>query len=426
MARLLHENSSEALNESLDLFSVPATQVSIENTQTTIVTPDHIGNVIEIKIPSLDGYYLDLASCFMKLVVTIKKSSKTALAAGDKVAFVNNIFDSLFKQVDVFFGTTLINNADNNHAHKAYLYHLLNTTPQTASNYMTSQGFIKDTSSQMESTAAANEGFTKRKELTAQSKDLELIGRIRHGIFEQPRFLIDGVDVKLKMTRNSDDFCIHRVTAKTGVVVIKSVEFHARQVKIADAVLLAHKDVLAKTPAKYPYTRLEMSDHSFPAATTTIQKDIISGILPTRIVFGFVNTSNYNGHAEKNPFNFINCSITNMSVNINGHQLNGREFHFDFEEDNGNLEGFIGLFESLGKWDTETPFTIERDDYKNGYTLFGFDLTPDKTHGCFQLERSGTVSLSINCTVPAGGATLLVMKEYQSLLQIDSRRKIWL
>lgn len=421
MGVLLHENSSEGLSDSLDIFSVPPTQVSIEETQSVIFTPDHLGQVLEFKAPSNDGYYMDLHNSFLKLVVTIKKSATEDLAAGDNVAFVNNILDSLFKQVDVYFNSKLITSSDNNHGHKSYLYRLLNDTPTVSTNFMSVQGWCKDVAGSGNVAGAANTGFVTRRDWTAESADLELIGRIRQGMFEQPRYLIDGVDVRLKMNRNSDDFCIHRVAGKTGVVVIKKAEFHVRQVKIAESVLRAHKQVMMKTPAKYPYTRLEMSDHSFVAGTTSIQKDIVTGIMPTRIIFGFVNTAHYNGDATHSPYVFQNCAITTMSITVNGHLINGREFQFDFDEDN-NLEAYLGLVDCLNKWDNETPFNITRSEYKSGYTLFGFDLSPDRCgYGCFQLEKSGSVHITINCKIPAGGSTLLVLKEYQSLLQIDNK-----
>ena len=54
------------------------------------------------------------------------------------------------------------------------------------------------------------------------------------------------------------------------------------------------------------------------------------------------------------------------------------------------------MFTTTGKFARDEGLDILRTDYKNGYTLFGFDISPASCNGVHQqLIKRGTVRISI-------------------------------
>jgi len=58
------------------------------------------------------------------------------------------------------------------------------------------------------------------------------------------------------------------------------------------------------------------------------------------------------------------------------------------------LAGFQSLFSGTGKFSLDAGNQINRSDYGSGYTVFGFDLSPDHcldNHEIFELTKQGSL-----------------------------------
>lgn len=64
--------------------------------------------------------------------------------------------------------------------------------------------WYKDTSGKMDSTDDSNEGFQKRQEFASESKEIEMIGHLHGDLFNQEKFLINGVDISIKLVRSRE------------------------------------------------------------------------------------------------------------------------------------------------------------------------------------------------------------------------------
>ena len=69
---------------------------------------------------------------------------------------------------------------------------------------------------------------------------------------------------------------------------------------------------------------------------------------------------------------------------------------------------------------------ISREEYKAGYTLFAYDLTPDMEDGDHnQLIKTGVVSLSLQFRQPLPSVTnVVVYAEFENLVEIDRNRQV--
>ena len=68
--------------------------------------------------------------------------------------------------------------------------------------------FYKDTAGKMNSVtfgdANENNGLKLRREVIAQSREFDMMGRIHADMFFQNRYLLNEVGIKLKLVRNKD------------------------------------------------------------------------------------------------------------------------------------------------------------------------------------------------------------------------------
>lgn len=85
-----------------------------------------------------------------------------------------------------------------------------------------------------------------------------------------------------------------------------------------------------------------------------------------------------------------------LSVEVDGKSFPTKPYMMNFEKDI-SLEGYGGLPDIFGKkCYLYGEFCVNRKDYADGHTIFGFDLTPRSTgFGPLTLAKQGNLSVSV-------------------------------
>ena len=123
----LHAHSCECVKSELDLFTLPPTQTTIDNSQWIQYKPLlslSTKSPIEFTVPGTSEDHLDLAHTMLKLQVLLYNSTEITVANKENIAAigtVNNFLHSLFSQVDVYLNQTLVSPPNNNYAYRAYI-----------------------------------------------------------------------------------------------------------------------------------------------------------------------------------------------------------------------------------------------------------------------------------------------------------------
>jgi hypothetical protein len=131
-----------------------------------------------------------------------------------------------------------------------------------------------------------------RAAFTAQSREVDLLGRIHSDIFFQSRYVLNEVNVKIKLTRSRDAFCLiasgdQSFKVKIGLTAAAMI---VRKVKVSPSVYLAHAKTLETFLAKYPLKRAICKAFTIPAGyLDSSQEKLFSGQLPTRLIVGCVD-----------------------------------------------------------------------------------------------------------------------------------------
>ena len=328
------------------MFAVPSTQTTIESGRwipfknVSSLTDD---GPLEFSITGRSDEFMDLAHTMLHVVVKVTKDDGTDLAATDELAPVNNLLHSMFSQVDVYLNEKLISPPNNTYAYKCYIESLLNYGPDAKDSHLSSALWYGDTSSKMDILGAANNGYKIRKEFAAGSKHIDLIGHLRGDIFNQEKFLLNGVDLRVKMVRSRDNFVL--MSNSSGKLKIIDATLMIRKVKINPSVMLSLTNVLEKTTAKYPITRTEIKVLTLPAGIQSKSLDnMYLGQLPKRVIIGFVTNKAFNGHYKFNPFNFQHFNMNFLALYVDGNQLPSKPLQPDFGADN---KLFVNMYHTL-------------------------------------------------------------------------------
>lgn len=432
----IHEGSCECTKSELDLFSVPATQTSVETGMYVDYHPVSSitgGAPIEFDVNATGDDYLDLANSLLHVRAKIVKANGDNLEVANTVGPVNNFLHSLFSQVDISLNGTLITSSTNTYAYRAYIETLLSYGSDAKSSQLTSALFYKDEAGKMdksnplaENAVDKNSGLTKRQAFSATSREIDMIGRIHSDIFFQERYMLNEVNVRIKLIRSNDAFCLMSTGADQFKVVVTFASLLIRKVKISPSVYLAHAKTLETGTAKYPIRRVICKPFTVPAGYLDASHEkLFSGQLPVRLIIGLVDNRAYNGDRERNPFNFQHFSLTEIGVYLDG-QLHGlKPLKLNFASGR-YVAAYASLFGGTNKINRDEGNDISRSDYANGYALFAYDLTPDLAEDDHvNLTRQGTVRLDLKFGEALPHTlTVICYAEFQNVIEVDRNRSV--
>ena len=224
-----------------------------------------------------------------------------------------------------------------------------------------------------------NQGYTKRKALAAESKSLEMMGRLHLDLSFQNRYLFNGVEVHLRLLRSKDSFCLHGNDNQANCKVsLKEVTLFVRKVKPNPSIQLAHVKALQHGTAKYSLRRVKIKSFTVPIGNRSVTKEnLFLGQLPTRVLVGVVDNDAYNGEIQKSPFNFKHNQINYMCLYRDGVQIPSKPLQPDFTSDRF-IRSYLRLFTQTGQFYRNTGNGISREQYKDGCALFWSLTLPRK------------------------------------------------
>ena len=129
----------------------------------------------------------------------IMDDDDTALDGGANVGPVNLWMHSLFSHVSVSLNENLVSPPTSLCPYRAYIEILLSYGQAAKESQLTGVMWYKDTSGHKDKRTTDNKGFTSRKALMAQSKCVQMTGKLHLNLFCQAKYLLNHVDLKIKL-----------------------------------------------------------------------------------------------------------------------------------------------------------------------------------------------------------------------------------
>lgn len=381
--------------------------------------------------------WIDLPSTTVEFAVKITTADGTTdIAATTDVGPINNLLHSMFTNVDIELNGKPVSDPTGLYPYVAQVATLLETSEDAQKNRGQLALYYHDPSPALAgfssliptSGIAPNPGLNSRRVAMGQARRMILRGKLFADIFQMNRPLMPGVSLKIRLIPSSDQFLLVTPTSQTQVAYQLRIEVATLKLKILKATstyALEFENSLMHKTAQYPLTVKRSKIFTIPNGQTSFtEHHLITGERPEHVTVLMVTDASRSGGYQQNPFNFVHSNINYINLNFNGQPIMESPYTPNFT--NSNFEScYFGLLESLGLANSNKGIAVTRDNYANGYTIFGFDLTVDRNPLVRDPVRVGTVGLEIKfSTATTAVHNLIVIAEYKSVIEIDSHRNV--
>ena len=466
---LIEDDSCLCSTSALELFTTPPTQDVVEESRFVEILPLNSNPAydaaFDFYMPALTDEYVDVSSTRLYIKAQILKSDGTAIDDTAVVAPVNNLFDSLWSNVEFSMNGRAISQNNNMYAYTSMISNLVHNTEEAIKSEGAMRLFFKDTANQMDVTeprlanhqqlipnydieattrpganagdaavttytvisrnqVVGNNGLYQRYLAVRGDKKFEMKGPLRIDFFEQPRYLPPGHDMKLRFHRNPNSFVLMSETAGYSIK-LHDVRLLVRKVRASPGVLVGHQEALEKMTAKFPVLRKECKEIAVGKDILSVKKDhIFLGQLPIRVVVGMVDADAATGKRQKNPFNFQHYNMNRMQLYADGTPVRAQELRLNMDKGD-----FMEAYETL-TWDIDREGgetgLIKLHEWDKGYALVAFDLTPDMDgDDHYSLVKHGTLRLEVEFKNPLPRSIhILVYAEFENVLETTADHNI--
>lgn len=418
----------------LDLFSGENIQTSILSRKEVVHYPlNSLENASSLEFHSSGqvSTYRDLSNVFLKLNVQILKPSKskfssTTLMSPDKVedqpGLVTNTLHSLFRSIQVVINNRTVSNHDFYH-YKAYFELLTNYRPEVIANNFSASGAILDTDANHES-LTANSGLTARKKFTDDSKEWELYGRLSLDLSNQPKLIINNLDIRFVFQMEQDAFILIGSEGKPGKVVIKDASLYMTHCEINPNMMLYHTQLLGKTNIKYPFTRTVVKTITLSSGIQSQMIDhIFTGILPTYLLMTFVENASFTGNIKKNPFFLKHYKVKSIQLYKNNDPVPQEPLEYI---DTDYARAYSYFLDNIDVYNTNKNIVINQKNYTEGFFLAAFNLSPlSQITNCNNIHMDGTLRVQLHFKEALSHAvTAIFYACVPDVLEVDSNYNV--
>ena len=363
-------------------------------------------NIKGVPNSHVDGnnIYMETTFCIEKYVA----STWVPTTKDDLVLPIANTSCSIFEDLNVLINGVLVENTQLEFAIKAYLQNLLfsteadrlkwDETALLALDNFTYHDTVLDTVHNTDN-MANHLGMARRQRVADGVKPHTVYSRLQSDALSCSEPLPDNVNITVKLYPAKSEACLVKVS--TDEVIYR--------LKITECTLYVPR-VTAKTyrniDRTFSYTNWRTLAYTHQTGQSNFRKDIAIGeTLPQKAIVVFMPEDQYNGSWNTSKLNLNHSNVSSILMKCNQRHvpfMNG--YHCDFVKDIFNT-AYDGLTTELGA----SMHPILYHWYDDGFTIFGFDLTPNKT-GSVALETPlrGALQLDIEFK-PAPTVNMMVL-----------------
>lgn len=431
----LSKDSQDSIAHELDLFNVPLTKTSILEGELHELGPlrSPSGNSpIEFEIDGNTDRYLDLSNSFIHVQCKVTHADGSAITdtvADIKVTPANNLLHSLFSSLTIQINGKEIEH-EANYAHKAFLTSILNYGTDAKSTHLSTSHWIDDKMGEEHTATLTGPQKTKmsaRSARLAGSKSLDMIGRLNSSLFNQHRYLIPGLNLHIKLLRNSPEFVLQKseATADNFVIEITKIEMLVRKLEIHPSIAVSHNSLLSQGKrVQYPINHTETQFFTISPGRQSERIHILQNKQEAKIIIvGLLDHTAKNGSYTHSPFKFENFNVSSVNLTVNGRNVLNNPLHLNFADDIF-ARAYFNLQSACDKTFLNESNSITLDEFKKSLCLFAFDNTPDLCKGeGIHLIRRSTTTLDLNFREAlANTVSVIVYSEFDDLIEIDKTR----
>ena len=206
-----------------------------------------------------------------------------------------------------------------------------------------------------------------------------MMGPLFLDMTRQSRYLLPQTDIRLKLLPSKPEFAlqVYDGTTKDYIYKITKCVLYVRRMRVNDSVISGHNKGLENHNAKYPLRHMDISTFTITKGVHNYVKDrLYQSQTPKMLIVGCLEHDAFNGNIQKSPFNFQHFDLNKIGLYRDGELVPGQIFQPDFDK-NLFLHAYVNTMNALNYFNTDDSNGMTIEHFKNGYTLYVFDLTPD-------------------------------------------------
>lgn len=425
----------ELTSSALDIFSVPPVDAVMKEGRTVYYYPmNSISSEgpFEFIIPKDDESWTLLPLTRLEGVLKIKKKDASVIADTEVISVANLFPQSIFKQIECELnGIQVCDLSTPTYAFKQFIENHLTYSKAAKETHLENSLYHRDSIGKETVNTDENLGFKARRAILSENDWAFNFSNVLHSDFFQcNKALLPGVELKLKLIRNADNFSLLGASSLHDKyqIEVSNLRLSVRRVKI-DPIVMAKQEIELKTKmAMYDITQSKIKTFMVQANTTTINfPSIIQGNLPQGIIFGFVTDAGFNGKIEGNPFCFSNHNVNSFNLKINGVPVVPTPFTPSYVTKKLNYaREYRWLMDNTGIQHENETNSISRKEFLSNSNFYAYDLTPDLCNGFHKHEtKTGNMELAISFEEqPPNNLYLIAYASFPSAIAIDHLRNV--
>lgn len=417
------ENKHEMVSHSFDIFSnMPIEKAMDRGYEQEILPATTLSNEgpFEFIIPPSSDYIF-FPHTRLHIQGKIQTENNADPDAATEYSVVNLFPQSLFKNIEVHVGG--INTAPSNglYPYKAFFETLFSYSEVGKSSHVAScSGWIDDTPEQYDTKAAANAGYTSRKQFVSTGRTFDFCIPLHADIFQCSRLIPPKTPVKIILTRQPDVFSLMAAAGTQLKINLLKLSIFIRRIIPSEQISSLYLNQLEKKEVVLPFSRSIIKRETIPVGTTNINIPLFNGELPRQILIAFVASTRLDGRQAENPFYFYHNNVNYVNLRINGLSEPNKPYTPDFTNYKYTRE-LRALYDNTGVLSGDNGFCITRAQFRSGKTFFAWDLTPDHCNGFHIHDKKigKTVDLDLGFSAALEAAiNVLVYATYESEIKI--------
>ena len=406
----------------LNLFTKTPSDTSLKSKEWIEYKPTNQINdtsAINFSITAQSSAYVDLKSSVLNVKLRLTNGDGTPMNEAIVAGLVNTPLHSIFRQVDVTFQQTPLSHSGNNYPYKAYIDTILKTNENVQKGELTSQLFYKDVGPDTDDAKTGpNSGLFNRSLATKGGKVVDLEGSLLIDVFQQPKLLLNGVSIGIKLWPSLDSFRLITDTIKADLKVqIVDASFRLCVQRIDGGLMMAHEKMIKMEPAIYPYLKSDIKTTSIASGQYSFSvDDVFQGLVPCKLIVGLVSSAAYMGDYRKNPFYFRDYDCSSVGFYMDGQSYPSQPLRPNYEANQ-----YIDSYRTLTTFRKDV--NIDRYDYTEGYCLYVLEVDP---YYSFNIKRKGHCRLEMKFAKPLPeSVTLILYATFPEILHIDASRSVY-
>lgn len=389
-------------NSALCIFDKPGVLTDIQHSNKVDYYPINTltsDSPIEFFISGSSEHYIDLGNTELLVKFKIVQEDGTDVDQATDIVGLNNLsIATLFSDATLKIGDTQVEGGASDYPYLAYFKTAMQFSPTAQKSHMLSFGWYKDEAGKFDD--KTNEGFVSRQKLVGTSKSIELLGPLYFDFFNQDRHLISSTNLRIKLTPSKPEFLLNSYAAVPTKfkVVFEKVVLYIDRLEMNPSVINGHAVGLKTQNARYFINHSEVLSYTIPKGQKSYTKDrLFPDVSPKMLMIALLDNDAYNGSYSKNPFHFKHYNLNKLCLFRDGRSIPGQAFEPDFGNEK-YLRSYVNTMRTFMYWNTDDTNGLTPNEWANGYTIYAFDMTPDKeaSSGCLHAHVGGNLRLELN------------------------------